>query len=189
MVKTNIIICGLGGQGILFMTRIMAQSALHKGYKIMGAETHGMAQRGGSVISHLRLGNVSSSLVRLGSAHLMLSLEESEGYRFLPFLRNGGHLYVNADPGSFPMEAAKSYIEQKRLTCHALPAGEIAQELDSPRSANLVQLGFFSAFADEPMTAETLKETIDQISPDSFKEMNLKAFNAGLEQGLNQKGG
>ena len=187
MVKTNIIICGLGGQGILFMTKIMAQSALNKGYKVMGAETHGMAQRGGSVISHLRLGNVSSSLVRMGSAHLMLALEESEGYRFLPFLRNGGHLYIDADPDSFPMEAVKSYIEQKRLTCRALPAGEIAHELDSPRSANLVQLGFFSAFADEPMTAETLKETIDQVSPDRFKEINLRAFDAGLEQGLNQK--
>jgi len=187
MVKMNIIICGLGGQGILFMTKIMAQSALNKGYKVMGAETHGMAQRGGSVISHLRLGIVSSSLIRMGSAHLMLALEESEGYRFLPFLKSGGDLYVNADPDSFPIEAIKPYIDKKRITCRALPAGEIAQELNSPRSANLVQLGFFSAFAQEPMTAEALKETIDQISPDRFKDMNLKAFEAGLEQGERQR--
>jgi indolepyruvate ferredoxin oxidoreductase beta subunit len=187
MAKMNIIICGLGGQGILFMTKIMAQSALNKGYQVMGAETHGMAQRGGSVISHLRLGNVSSSLVRMGSAHLMLALEESESYRFLPFLRNGGDLYVNAGPNSFPMEAVRPYTDKKRIICRALAADKIAQDLESPRSANLVQLGFFSAFAQEPMTAENLKETIDLVSPEPFKDLNFKAFEAGLEQGKAQR--
>ncbi|RLB26959.1 MAG: indolepyruvate oxidoreductase, partial [Deltaproteobacteria bacterium] len=65
METVNIVLCGLGGQGILFMTRVLAQAALDRGLPVMGAETHGMAQRGGSVISHLRLGEVQSSLVRI----------------------------------------------------------------------------------------------------------------------------
>ncbi|MBW1888117.1 MAG: 2-oxoacid:acceptor oxidoreductase family protein, partial [Deltaproteobacteria bacterium] len=75
MDTVNIALCGLGGQGILFMTRVLAQAALDKGFNVMGAETHGMAQRGGSVISHLRLGDIESSLVMAGSARFLLSLD------------------------------------------------------------------------------------------------------------------
>ena len=90
MDKSNFVLCGLGGQGILFMTKVLSETALRKGYNVMGAETHGMAQRGGSVVSHLRLGDVKGSLVSNGSAHLLLSLDEVEGYRNLPFLSKGG---------------------------------------------------------------------------------------------------
>ncbi|MBW1920143.1 MAG: 2-oxoacid:acceptor oxidoreductase family protein, partial [Deltaproteobacteria bacterium] len=78
MDSVDIVLCGLGGQGILFMTRVIAQAALDKGLNIMGAETHGMAQRGGSVVSHLRLGQAQGSLVRTGSAHFLLGLDENE---------------------------------------------------------------------------------------------------------------
>ncbi|MFH1488585.1 MAG: 2-oxoacid:acceptor oxidoreductase family protein, partial [Pseudomonadota bacterium] len=102
METTNIVLCGLGGQGILFMTKVVAHAALAKGFQVMGAETHGMAQRGGSVISHLRLGEVQSSLIRAGSAHLLLSLDENEGYRNLPFLARNSRMFVNSGPGRFP---------------------------------------------------------------------------------------
>ena len=87
METINFVLGGLGGQGILFMTKILANTALTKGYRVMGAETHGMAQRGGSVVSHLRLGDIESSLVKNGSAHFLLALEENEAYRNLPFLK------------------------------------------------------------------------------------------------------
>ena len=89
MEAINIALCGLGGQGILFMTKVLAQAAMDKGLNIIGAETHGMAQRGGSVISHLRIGDAESSLVRSGTANLLLALEENEGYRNLPLMADG----------------------------------------------------------------------------------------------------
>jgi indolepyruvate ferredoxin oxidoreductase beta subunit len=180
----NIIICGLGGQGILFMTRVLAQTALDKGFSVLGAETHGMAQRGGSVISHLRIGEVKSSLVRTGSAHLLLSLEENEAYRNLPFLSRGAGFYVNTDTNHFPRDEVKGFLENRGIVCRSLPAGKIAQELGAPRSSNLTLLGYFSAFGEGPVSHQELRETIMKMSPDRFKEINLEVFDEGLKRGM-----
>ena len=102
MENINFVLSGLGGQGILFMTKLLARTAVNKGLKILVAETHGMAQRGGSVISHLRVGDVKGSVVRAGSAHILLALEENEAYRNIPYLADGGKLYANAPKPSFP---------------------------------------------------------------------------------------
>ena len=110
MENVNFVLSGLGGQGILFMTKLLAQAAVTKGLKIKAAETHGMAQRGGSVVSHLRIGDVAGSLVRAGSAHILLALEEDEAYRSLPFLSRGGSLYINAPAKAFVREEVLSLI-------------------------------------------------------------------------------
>jgi indolepyruvate ferredoxin oxidoreductase beta subunit len=180
----NILLCGLGGQGILFMTKILAQTALNKGFDIMGAETHGMAQRGGSVVSHLRLGQAESSLVRTGSAHILLALEKNEGYRNLPFLSNGARMFVNAGTNDFPTDTVKDFLEKKQVTCHTIPASELADDLGAPLSSNLALLGFFSAFDQESVTHTELRATIENISPDRFKDNNLKVFDAGHQKGL-----
>ena len=122
----NIIFCGLGGQGILFMTKVLAQTAMSQGFTVLGAETHGMAQRGGSVISHLRLGDVESSLVSRGKAHFLLALEENESYRSLPFLSKGGGLFVNSNNSGFPREEVKAYLETKEIQYHHMAASEVA---------------------------------------------------------------
>ena len=183
----NIVLCGLGGQGILFMTKVLAQAALNKGYHVMGAETHGMAQRGGSVISHLRLGNVKSSLVKTGSAHFLLSLDENECYRNLPFLSRGAGLYVNADAVHFPNEDVKDFLVKKEIAYHAVPAAAIATDLGTPLSSNLALLGFFSAFGEGPVSDQEMRETIKTISPDRFRENNLKVFDAGFNRGMGEK--
>ena len=108
MSTINFVLSGLGGQGILFMTKIIAKTALRKGFSVMGAETHGMAQRGGSVISHLRLGNVNSSLVKPGSAQFLLSLEENEAYRNLPFLAKNVTYTVTRSKMIFPRHSVKT---------------------------------------------------------------------------------
>jgi indolepyruvate ferredoxin oxidoreductase beta subunit len=95
----NIVLCGLGGQGILFMTKVLAEDALRRKIPVLGAETHGMAQRGGSVVSHLRMGNAKSSLVSSGQARFLLALDPWEAYRNLPFLAPGGFLFANAPEG------------------------------------------------------------------------------------------
>jgi len=183
----NIVLCGFGGQGILFMTKVLAQTALNKGHHVMGAETHGMAQRGGSVISHLRLGNVESSLVKNGSAHFLLSLDENECYRNLPFLSWGAGLYVNADAIHFPNEDVKDFLEKKQIVYHAVPAATMATDLGTPLSSNLALLGFFTAFGEGPVSYQEMRETIETISPDRFKEKNLKVFDAGFNRGMGEK--
>jgi len=179
----NMVLCGLGGQGILFMTKLLAQVALDKGYNVMGAETHGMAQRGGSVVSHLRLGNVQGSLVRTQEAPLLLALEENEGYRNLPFLARGGHLYVNTPSPLFPREEVRGFLVKKEIISRAVPAGKIAMDLGAPMSSNLALLGFFSAYEDNPFDCETLRRIVAQISPDRFRDKNLSIFDAGHQEG------
>ena len=183
MHTVNIVLSGLGGQGILFMTKVLAQAALKKGLKTMGAETHGMAQRGGSVISHLRLGKVEGSLVRTGSAHFLLALEENEAYRTIPFLAKSGRLYANASPNSFARAEVKPYLEKMRIVYRSTQTEKIATEMGAPVSSNLALLGFFSAFEKDPVTREELRKAIDQVTPERFKEINLKVFDAGFEMG------
>jgi indolepyruvate ferredoxin oxidoreductase beta subunit len=182
----NMILCGLGGQGILFMTRVLAQTALDKGFNILGAETHGMAQRGGSVVSHLRIGDVQSSLVKTGSAHFLLSLEENEGYRNLPFLSRGAHMYVNANPQRFPRAEVKAFLEKREITYRSAPAGTIALDLGAPLCTNLALLGYFTAFNEGPTTQKEIRKTIESISPDRFRAINLKVFEAGLQKGMQE---
>ena len=183
----NIVLCGLGGQGILFMTKVLAQTALNKGFRVMGAETHGMAQRGGSVLSHLRLGEVNSSLVKAGSAHFVLSLDENEGYRNLPYLSRGAGLYVNAKADHFPREEVKDFLHKREIIYRAVPASTIATELGTPLSSNLALLGFFSAFGEGPLSYKEMMATVETISPERFKAINLKVFDAGFNRGMAEK--
>ncbi len=184
METVNIILCGLGGQGILFVTKVMARAAVDKGYSVIGAETHGMAQRGGSVVSHLRIGPAQSSLVRAGEAHILLALEENEGYRNLSFMAPGASMYVNTDSATFPRKEVASFLAQESIECKGAPAGKIALDLSAPLSSNLALLGFFSAFGKGPISHEELRQTIDTISPERFKEKNLKVFDTCHEWGL-----
>lgn len=177
----NIILSGLGGQGILFMTKLLAQTAVRNGANVLGAETHGMAQRGGSVISHLRIGEVENSLINLSSAHFVLALEENEAYRNLPFLAQGGKLFVNTGSASFPRAEVKAYLEEKNIETRTMPAGRIAMDLGAPRSSNLALIGFFTACHDSPFTIDDVRSTIDHISPESFKKANFKVFNSGVD--------
>jgi indolepyruvate ferredoxin oxidoreductase beta subunit len=183
METINFVLGGLGGQGILFMTKILAKTALNKGFQVLGAETHGMAQRGGSVVSHLRLGDIQSSLVKNGSAHFLLALEENEAYRNLPFLKKNGFLFSDASSKAFPRKEVQPYLEEMDITCHSIPAAKLALDMGIPMSSNLALIGFFSAFQPSPFRPDELRQTIDSVSPDRFKEINLRVFDKGLEMG------
>jgi len=184
----NFVLSGLGGQGILFMTKLLAQTAINRGLKIMAAETHGMAQRGGSVVSHLRIGDVAGSLVRAGSAQILLALDENEAYRSLPFLARGGRLYVNAPHDVLVREEVWPYLDKMEMACRFFPASEAAAESGSPMASNLALLGFFAAFQNGPIPRKDLRRTIDQVSPDRFREINLRVFDLGFERGSAEKG-
>ncbi len=183
MQKINIVLCGLGGQGILFMTKVMARTALARGMAVLGAETHGMAQRGGSVVSHLRLGGVNSSLVNAGECHHLLALEENEACRNLPFLARGAQLYVNTTSDRFPGNRVRYYLEDKKIRCRTVAAGKLALDLNAPMAANLALIGFMAVCPESPFSADEIRQTIDKISPDRFKAMNFSVFEAGVSAG------
>ncbi len=183
MKTINYVLTGLGGQGILFMTKVLATTALNQGFNILGAETHGMAQRGGSVVSHLRVGDARSSLIRAGEADFLLSMDESEAYRYLPYLKTGGKLFANAPTHAFPNESVAEYLSENNIEPYAMEAGKAAMDLGSPRSTNLAMVAFYAAFDSGPLSADDLRSTVDQMSPGPFKETNLKIFDACYDTG------
>jgi indolepyruvate ferredoxin oxidoreductase, beta subunit len=177
------VLSGLGGQGILFMTKILAQTALNKGFNILGAETHGMAQRGGSVVSHLKIGNAGASLIRAGAGDFLISMDEAETYRYLPWVRPGGIIFTNARAHAFPDARVVPYLDAQKITGFAMEAGKTAFELGSPKSTNLAMVAFFAAFGQGPLDADALRDTVAAVSPDPVREINLKIFDTCHEQG------
>jgi indolepyruvate ferredoxin oxidoreductase beta subunit len=178
MQPVNIIVSGLGGQGVLFVTRILGRFALERGYHLIGAETHGMAQRGGSVTSHLRLGDVRGSMVMRGTAGVLISLDDNEAYRNMEFLADGGSLYVNARE-AFPFDEVQKYLDARKILVRTIPAGDLALKAGAPRFANLVVLGFFAAFEEQPFSMTGLREAVSVVSPARFREDNMKMFDEG----------
>ncbi|MBN2034099.1 MAG: 2-oxoacid:acceptor oxidoreductase family protein, partial [Deltaproteobacteria bacterium] len=157
-----------------------------KNFNVMGAETHGMAQRGGSVVSHLRLGDVRGSLVQTGTAQVLLALEENEGYRNLPFLAPGGGLFVNTSSPSSPSEEVKEFFARHKMKWHGVPGSAIALSMGASLSSNLALLGFFSAFGYDPFTHDNLRTVVQEISPDRFREKNLDVFDAAFQRGTEE---
>jgi len=175
----QLILSGVGGQGILFSTRIFTTLALEKGYNVVGSETHGMAQRGGSVISHLKIGDYSSPLVRKGTADILLSFDRDEVYRTLGFLKRGGLCFVNSPKEDFWDAGVKDYLEKNEIRAYSFPADKVALALGAPRSANLALIGYALSVPDVPFTYEDIKETIVRVSPSRFRDVNLQAFDTG----------
>ena len=175
----QMILSGVGGQGILFSTRIFTTLALEQGYNVIGSETHGMAQRGGSVISHLKIGDYSSPLVRQGTADILLSFDRDEAYRTLSFLKRGGLCFVNSPKEDFWDPGIKGYLEKNEIRAYSFPADKVALALGAPRSANLALIGYTLSVPDVPFTYEDIRETIVRVSPPRFRDVNLRAFDTG----------
>jgi indolepyruvate ferredoxin oxidoreductase beta subunit len=178
----QLILSGVGGQGVLFSTRIFTTLALEKGYNVIGSETHGMAQRGGSVISHLKIGDHSSPLVRKGMADILLSFDRDEVYRTLGFLKRGGLCFVNSPKEDFWDARVKDYLEENEIMACSFPADKVALALGAPRSANLALIGYALSVPDVPFTYEDIKETIVRVSPPRFRDVNLQAFDTGYRR-------
>ena len=185
--KTDIIIAGVGGQGILSIAAILGSAAINNNLYIKQAETHGMSQRGGDVQSHARLSDrpVFSDLIAKGTADLILSVEPMEALRYLPFLSPDGYLVAN----SAPLLNIPDYppVEDLISTIQALPrrllvdADAIAREsTGSSRPLNVVMLGAASPFIDLPFAylERGLINVFERKGAD-IAEMNLKALRAG----------
>ncbi len=186
--KVQIILAGVGGQGVLFATRVFAQLATAKGFPVIGSETHGMSQRGGSVISHLKVGPFNSPLIGIGAADILYSFEENESYRSLHFLKgSNGLCFINAPDEGLMDPGIRTYLEKRRIGIYVVPADAIAQELGSPLSSNLVLIGFSSAHPSFPFEYEDLRQTVKTMSPSRFREMNLAVLERGYREGKKRK--
>ena len=134
--RQQVVLSGVGGQGVLFLSRLLAEAAIAAGFPVLTSETHGMAQRGGVVVSHLKVGGFDSPLVRTGRADLLLVLKEENVPLHREFLADGGALVVN---GAVPADAGP------RVRVHTVDADTLALSAGAPHAVNLVLLGFAMA--------------------------------------------
>jgi len=184
--KYDVILAGVGGQGVLSVASIIARAALNEGLEVRQSEVHGMAQRGGAVLAHLRISNkkIAGDLVPKGGADLIISMEPLESLRYVSWLKREGVLVTAADPfvniSNYPeMEKITSSIKnlpQRRL----VEAGALAKEAGLAKAVNTVMVGAASLFL--PIKAQGLEKTI--AAAFSKKEAsvitaNAKAFKLG----------
>ena len=185
----QMIISGVGGQGVLLVTRIFSDMALKEGSPVIGSEDHGMSQRGGSVITYLKIGDFNSPLVKKGSADLLLSLEKNEAYKTLHFLKpsthgqNGGLCFINAPEANYMNEQIKNYLKEKGIETYVFGADQTAREMGSVQSANIALIGFASAHPRFPFSPEKLRASIERVTPPRFREASLRIFDRGLSDG------
>ena len=186
--NTDIILSGVGGQGILSIATIIGAAAIKEGLYIKQAEVHGMSQRGGDVQSNLRISSdpIASDLIPLGKADLIISLEPMEAMRYLPYLKKDGWVITNTAPfvniPNYP-ELEELLQSIKALNYHvSLDVDKISAEVASPRAANIVLLGAASPFLG--IEVEKIEDGIRSVfgkKGEEIVEMNLKAFRAGLQ--------
>lgn len=181
--KTQIILGGVGGQGVLFASRVFSELALKLGLEVTGAETHGMSQRGGSVVAHIKLGGFKSPLVRGGTADILYSLEKKETYKNLHFLKSGGACFANMPDGDSFDKKLLNHLRTKKITFCPFDAGGIAMELGSVRASNICLLGFSVGTGLVPFRYADLKDVLQSLSREKDRALNVKIFDTGVKLG------
>lgn len=188
----DIMICGVGGQGTVLASKIIAASAMDEGYTVHSAETIGMAQRGGPVTSHVRIGaDAFSPLIPLGGADLLIAFEPSEAVRNLKYLKKDGFVIVNSVPmkptslGSSEDYDGKAEIAfvRSRCGCLVVDSEKLCAPFGSSKFFNVAVLGAASGSEKLGLNKETVCEEIVKIVPERFREKNLAAFEAGYKTG------
>ncbi len=179
--RTNCVLAGVGGQGILFITKILHDAALTQGFRVMVSETHGMAQRGGSVVSHLRIGDMGSPLVRSGTADVLLVFEYGELSNTVGMLKRGGAAVVNRPSEEDAPSELQTYLKARGVTPHYMDAYGAAAQMGSPLTANVILLGFALSRLSFPMPFESVKETVERLSKEAFRGKNVEALRAGYD--------
>jgi len=176
----KLIITGNGGQGVVFLTRLFAQTAVALGYPVMVSETHGMSQRGGSVISHLKINGNEAPLIQRGTADFMIALDSNEAVRNLISLRRAGIVFVNTNDGLLP--EVEPHLERLSIKVMSLPASSLAIELGSSSIANIIMAGFVVAHPAFDIPIEKMTATVEKVSKHDV-ELNLKALETGYQTG------
>lgn len=192
--KTDIILAGVGGQGILSIATVIGAAALADNLYLKQAEVHGMSQRGGDVQSNLRISSkpIASDLIPYGTADVIISLEPMEALRYVPYLSKNGWLVTNTTPfvniPDYPemTEIESELMNQPNVVAFDMEA--VAKEVATPRTSNMVLLGAATPFIGLPEDKiEAGIKTIFGKKGDAIVESNIKAFRAGLEKARSLK--
>lgn len=190
MTEFDLMIVGVGGQGTILASDILGQAAVLSGMPVRASETHGMAQRGGSVVNHVRLDCKYGSLIPAGKAHAILGLEPLEALRAIYYLSQDGVVVVNTNPihpitslsgGKEypPIEDILQALSKRCKKLVALDADKLAVQAGHPLTTNVVLIGALSHFL--PIDSEYLKQSISSLVPQKTVDMNLNAFRLGKE--------
>ena len=183
---TNVLICGTGGQGILTASEVLSSAAQADGHDVKKSEVHGMAQRGGSVTSHVRFGEkVYSPLIEEGSADIVLAMEKLEAARWLHFLGPKGKLLVcdleinplTVNIGQAEYPDVDSLLEESGTPCTLIPAFDVAEKLGNMKVVNTVMLGALSGLLE--ISGKAWSDALEQRMPAKALEVNRKAFEEG----------
>jgi indolepyruvate ferredoxin oxidoreductase beta subunit len=185
----NVLISGVGGQGVVLASYVLSRVALAEGYDVKQSEVHGMAQRGGCVTSHLRFGDkVYSSLITSGTVDVLLAFESVEAMRYIHWLRPGGLIVYNAvrvNPSTVSSGAAEypadigARIAAAWPNVRAVDANGLAVRAGTAKAANVVMLGAMAASL--PFAPGTLEDVVRRSVPPKTVEVNLEAFRLGRE--------
>jgi indolepyruvate ferredoxin oxidoreductase beta subunit len=190
----DIVFSGIGGQGIVVASDIFCEAALIDGWDVAKAEIHGMAQRGGSIVAHVRVGEeVQAPLIESGKAHLILGFELLETARVLPMLKDDGSVIVNTKyipPSTSLVGSAKSINDEKLLAMirdrvhivHEIDGIDIATNLGNTLVVNTILLGALSAIPENPVKQEAFEKAISLRLKEKYVNLNLKAFQVGRKQ-------
>lgn len=184
----NILICGVGGQGTVLAAKVISQAAVSGGQKVMSAETIGMAQRGGSVTSHVRIGDdVYSPLIPKGQADLIIAFEASEAVRNIEYLKKGGTAVINTKiiqpttasltGKTFEVENMLSYLKEIGAQIIAVDADKISQQIGSAKVVNMILLG--TATQTGVVSKQEVLDAIKLLVKPNFYELNVNAVNEG----------
>ncbi len=188
--KFDLLITGVGGQGAILASDIIGKAAVTAGLSVRAAETHGMAQRGGSVVNHIRIGEDYGSMIPKKGADLMLALEPMEAVRYLDFLKDGGIIIVNTQP-VVPVTVTSGLAEypeildilealSEKYVVKAFNANELAFEAGNRLAMNVVMVGAVSSYL--PIPKEILVESVKALVPQKTIEVNLRAFEMGRQK-------
>ena len=183
----NILLCGVGGQGIVLTSKLTASAAMDKGYHVMSAETIGMAQKGGSVFSFLRLGDdIYCPMFPEKTADIIIGFEPAEAVRMLPYLKDGGQVVVNTHP-IMPVTATLSgsdytgkemieYLRRNVKNVLLVDGTKACEEIGSPKVLNMIMLGASVRNDVLPFSVDDIEETMKKTVKPQFVELNSKAL-------------
>lgn len=185
----NCLLTGVGGQGTVLASKLLAHSAMRMGIFARTSETIGMAQRGGSVVSHVRLGNTESALIPKGSADLIIAFEPSEAVRALPYLKPQGNCVVAAHPvqpitaslsgKSYDVHAMFSYLQSHTGACTIVDGDALTRAAGNPKTLNIILLGAAFGKGYLPLSEDAMIFSIRDLLPEKLHDINLAAFQLG----------
>lgn len=197
--KFNLIVCGVGGQGSILSSRIIADAAIKKGYEVRVGETFGAAQRGGSVASHVKIGDIHSPLVPKDKADIIISMEPLESLRVgVEYLSPDG-VVVTGDKPWYPVDVStgtakyptndeiKTSLSKLGSEVYFINISDLALKAGNQKTANVVAIGALSALGKLPIEKEDLILSIKERVPKKTIDVNLKAFQLGYEAVMKQK--